>query len=295
MLSTIQRFRCAAFPIQRFPAFEVSIQPSLQSLSRRSFSAEPNEEKKVTFEEVLALTAGGQKFAASASIVDPGIEKNVRTVIDLYATEGRRPIPTFQTLHSPTQSFLSRSLAMAFLAEDSGADRDLVLAAFLCHSGHLVTGWDADCPHLSAAVPQYTDKWLKKAGIALHVRAAISLSHTARKYMNSKSANASTKIDTSENHAAERAFRIGAEDRNLKQGSGLGATLSPEECEAFESNMFRDDALNLVAWSDEAALQNQKVMVDEEVLLKFYEAEIRSHLFMNINGQPQDDQMKLVG
>lgn len=251
-------------------------------VSRRSsdlLSEVSNSSSQLSLDEVLALTSAGEKSVGS-TLVDSSVEEQVRAVMDLLA-EGRKPIETFQALHGP-RTFLSHALSAAALAEEAGADRDTVLTALLCNTGHLVGEWDYDCPHMVAAMHIYGDRFLNKNGIAFHVRRPIRLQTEVQRYFNTKKADASM---NSQDFGYSEELDWAAEQRGFQSG-GASATMSAGELETFESGIFTEPAIMLFKWSEDVFLRGcEFTRQEQEVLLKKYESMIRGHIFDTGHGK----------
>jgi len=243
-------------------------------------------EKELSLQEVLALTSAGERVVAAMSkVVDPDVERRVQEAIGLFKMKGRNPIKTYEATHGPRETLLSRSLAMAAIAAKSDAHEDLVVAAFFSNAGYLAADWDVDCPHMAAAIPLYADKWMKKIGLPLHVRYPIRLSKQVPRYLTAKKLNAEPSLSGFGKTLEECVFDR-AEWRGMMGIGGPGAAMSAKEVEDFESDFFRDDAMSLARWSEDAAMrQSEYTRQEEDILIQKCEVLTRGLLqYLTFNG-----------
>lgn len=248
-------------------------------------------DQELSFEEVLALVSEGQTFALeSTSSIEYEAVEAVENIKRLYTTKGREPNQNFMTVHGHRDSILSLSLKAAASAEKAGAHRDDVVAAFLHKCGYLIADWDADShTHLDAAMPLYADRWLKKNGIGLLIRQPLKMQRDAGRYINTKWADSRVGIGGITGDFG------GIRDGEVRgMAVGVEVHMSQKELELFESNIFKNIALSLAKWSEEALLQEPLTEEEENALLTSYSAHIKSHLLELHYGELHDSMFQAV-
>ncbi len=134
-------------------------------------------------------------------------------------------------------SQLEHALQCGSLAEDAGADDELVLAAWLHDMGHLV---DPNAPTMEGlGVLHHEDlgaEWLLQRGFSPRVAALVASHVPAKRYLVARRA----------------AYRERLSEASLGTLAFQGGAMSDAEALAFEQRPDIHDALRLRAW-DEAA------------------------------------------
>eukprot|EP00931_Biecheleriopsis_adriatica_P066234 TRINITY_DN40632_c0_g1_i1.p1 TRINITY_DN40632_c0_g1~~TRINITY_DN40632_c0_g1_i1.p1 ORF type:complete len:311 (-),score=56.72 TRINITY_DN40632_c0_g1_i1:257-1189(-) len=196
------------------------------------------EKSEMSLQEVMAACASGQSWAAQSTHGDEILD-HVEKVVNLYSVHGSQDVETMHLNRAqpPTATPVEIALRAAEVAQQAGADEDVIVAALLHDCGHLLGhkmpqlgGWRPDQAwrHVLLA-----DRWMRSLGFSDRVLTLLAHQGSARRYLCYKDADYFESFP-----AASRPH---------------GGSMSPEEAAVFESAEDFDAIMVLRRSCDEAS------------------------------------------